>query len=680
MQNNPLLQSFDTPFGAISFDKIELKHYKPAIEIAISIGKKEIDTIVNSNDSPDFKNTIEALERAGYLVGQISSIFFNLNSAHTSDKMQEIAQEVSPLLTKFSNDIQLNSELFKRVKTVYETTDKSELNEEQAWLLEKTYKNFVRNGANLNDADKETLRKISTELSVLSLKFSENLLKDSNSFEMLLTNENDLEGLPDSFVEASAMLAKSKGKEKGWLITLDYPSYLPFMKYSKKRNLRKQLYLAFGSRGFKKNDFNNESILKKIVALRHKKANLLGYDSHADFILEERMAETPSQVYKLWDELLTHALPKAKSELAEVKNYAQQIDGLTELLNWDFSFYSEQFKKEKFNINDQLLKPYFKLENVISGAFETANKLYGITFKERFDIPLYHKDVRTFEVLRENGEFLAIFYADFFPRESKRSGAWMTSFKGQNNYDGNEQRPHVAIVCNFTKPTKNKPSLLTFDEVTTLFHEFGHALHGMFANGYYESLSGTNVYWDFVELPSQIMENWCYEKECLNLFAKHYETDEVIPMELVQKIKDSANFLSAYQTVRQVGLGQLDMAWHNLKKEINDTVYDFERKATEKTALFPEQKQTVTSTAFSHIFAGGYSAGYYSYKWAEVLEADAFELFKENGIFNKKIASSFVNHILSKGGSSHPMNLYVKFRGKKPTSKALLKKSGLISD
>ncbi len=675
---NPLLEKFNTPLEAIPFDKIELKHFKPAIEEAIKIGKSDIEQIKNNSQPPSFKNTIEALERSAYQLGEVSSIFFNLNSANTSDEMQAIAQDISPLLTAFSNDVQLDADLFAKVKTVFENTNKNELTKEQAWLLEKTYKGFVRNGANLSDEDKDKLRKISTELSVLSLKFSENLLKDSNDFELWLTDKNDLEGLPKNFIEASAMMAKAKGKDKGWLITLDYPSYIPFMKYSKKRELRKQLYLAFGSRGFHQNEYNNEQVLKRIAELRHQKANLLGYKSHAYFVLEERMAEDPKNVYSLWEELLEPALPKAKAELAEIQNFADKIEGPSPILNWDFSFYSEQLKKEKFDINDELLKPYFKLENVIDGAFKTANKLYGINFKERFDIPVYHKDVRTFEVTDEKGDFLALFYTDFFPRESKRSGAWMTSFKGQNKYDGKEQRPHVAIVCNFTKPTKTQPSLLTFNEVTTLFHEFGHALHGMFANGYYESLSGTNVYWDFVELPSQLMENWCYEKECLNLFAKHYDTGEMIPMELVKKIKDSANFLSAYQTVRQVGLGQLDMAWHNLKEMPKDSVYDFEKKATEKTSLFPEQKETVTSTAFSHIFAGGYSAGYYSYKWAEVLEADAFELFKEKGIFNKEVATSFKNNILSKGGSTHPMKLYVAFKGEKPSSKALLKKAGLL--
>jgi len=675
---NPFLQPFTAPFEAIPFDKINLEHYKPALEIAITEARQEIEKIKTNTESPNFSNTFEALERSGSLIGKISSVFFNLNSADTSDDMQTLAQEISPMLTQFSNEIQLDLDLFQRIKAAYNVTDKEKLNGEQAWLFEKTYKSFVRNGANLNNIDKETLKGISTELSTLSLSFSENLLKDSNAFEMHLTNESDLVGLPQSAIDAAEMLAKSKEKESGWLITLDYTSYIPFMKYSENRELRKQLFLAFGSRGFSNNDNNNETILKRISELKHKKANLLGYKSHAYFVLEERMAEKPSKVHTLWDELIEFALPKAKEEVAEVQDLADRLKGPSPLLNWDFSYYSELLKKEKFNINDELLKPYFKLENVLNGAFETAEKLFGITFTERKDIPLYHKDVSTYEVKDKDGKHLSLFYADFFPRESKRGGAWMTSFRDQNKYDGKEQRPLVAIVCNFTKPTETAPSLLTFNEVTTLFHEFGHALHGIFANGYYESLSGTSVYWDFVELPSQLMENWCYEKECLNLFAKHYETGETIPMELVQKIKDSSNFLSAYQTVRQVGLGQLDMAWHDLESIPTESVYEFERNAGKNTALFPELKETVTSTAFSHIFAGGYSAGYYSYKWAEVLEADAFELFKENNIFDKVTAQSFRDNVLYRGGSTHPMDLYKQFRGQEPTSKALLKKSGLI--
>jgi Zn-dependent oligopeptidase len=676
--NNPFLELYTTPFEAIPFDRIKLEHYKPALEVAIKEGRQEIAGIKTNQSKPNFTNTFEALERSGSLIGKITSVFFNLNSADTSDEMQALAQEISPMLTTFYNEIQLDLDLFKRIKAAYENTNSSTLDEEQAWMMAKTYKSFVRNGANLNDEDKETLKIISSELSTLGLSFSENLLKDSNGFEIHLTEKADLAGLPQSAIDAATMLAKQKGKENGWLITLDYPSYIPFMQYSEKRELRKQLFLAFGSRSFKKNDFNNETILKRTAELKHKRANLLGYKSHAYFVLEERMAEKPEKVHMLWDELIEFAMPKAKEEMAEVQALADKLNGPSPILNWDFSYYSELLKKEKFAINDELLKPYFKLENVLEGAFETAKRLFGITFTERSDIPLYHKDVSTYEVKDKNGKHLSLFYTDFFPRESKRSGAWMTSFRDQNKYDGKEQRPLVAIVCNFTKPTETAPSLLTFNEVTTLFHEFGHALHGIFANGHYESLSGTSVYWDFVELPSQLMENWCYEKECLNLFAKHYETGELIPMKLIQKIKDSVNYLSAYQTVRQVGLGQLDMAWHNLVDIPTNSVYEFERDAGKKTAMFPELKETATSTAFSHIFAGGYSAGYYSYKWAEVLEADAFELFKEKGIFNTEVAGSFKTNVLSRGGSTHPMNLYKKFRGQEPTSKALLKKSGLV--
>ena len=676
--NNPFLQPFTAPFEAIPFTDIKLEHYIPALKIAITEAKAEIEAIKNNADKATFENTFETLERSGSLIGKISSVFFNLNSANTSDEMQALAQEISPMLTAFSNDIQLDLDLFKRINAAYKNTNTNDLNSEQTWLLEKTYKGFVRNGANLNDEDKETLKGITTELSTLSLQFSENLMKDSNAYEMHLTDKSDLKGLPQSTIDAAQLLAKSKGKDNGWMITLDYPSYIPFMKYSEKRALRKQLFLAFGSRGFKDNECNNETLLKRIAELKHKKANLLGYKSHAYFVLEERMAEKPEKVHALWDELIEFALPKAKQEVAEVQALADKLNGPSPILNWDFSYYSELLKKEKFAINDELLKPYFKLENVLNGAFETAKEMYGITFTERNDIPLYHKDVTTYEVKDKDGKHLSLFYADFFPRESKRSGAWMTSFRDQNKYDNKEQRPLVAIVCNFTKPTESAPSLLTFNEVTTLFHEFGHALHGIFANGHYESLSGTSVYWDFVELPSQLMENWCYEKEALNLFAKHYQTGETIPMELVQKIKDSVNFLSAYQTVRQVGLGQLDMAWHNLESIPTNSVYEFEKNAGKNTAMFPELKETVTSTAFSHIFAGGYSAGYYSYKWAEVLEADAFELFQDKGIFNTEVAQSFRDNILSRGGSTHPMNLYKKFRGQEPTSKALLKKSGLV--
>jgi len=674
--NNPFLKPYTAPFEAIPFDEIELAHFLPAFEEGIKQGKQDIENL--KSKSPSFKNTIEPLERSGKLLGEVSSVFFNLNSSETSDEMQELAQMVSPKLTAFSSEISLDNDLFKLVKEVFENEDRSKLTDEQIYLLEKNYKGFVRSGANLGEGEKEKLKEISTKLAKLTLTFSENVMKDSQEFELWLTNEDDVKGLPNGIKEAAELMAKSKGKENGWMITLDYPSYIPFMKYAENRTLRKQLSEAFGARGFNANDFNNESIIKEIVSLRLQKANLLGYTTYANYVLEERMAEKPEKVFRLWDELLEVALPKSKSELAEIQAIAKRLGSKYEVESWDFSYYGEKLKNEKFSINDELLKPYFKLENVLNGAFLIAEKLYDITFHKREDIPTYHKEVMTYEVKNKNGEFVSLFYADFFPRDGKRAGAWMTSFRGQNKYDNKNQRPFISIVCNFTKPTETKPSLLTFNEVVTLFHEFGHALHGMLANGHYESLSGTSVFWDFVELPSQLMENWCYEKEALSLFAKHYETGEVIPMEYVQKIKDSAQFLSAYQTVRQTSLGQLDMAWHNQTEIKEVSVLEFEKEASKKTTLFPFNEKTTTSCAFSHIFAGGYAAGYYSYKWAEVLEADAFEHFLNNGIFNKEIATSFKENVLSKGGSKHPMELYKKFRGSEPSTKALLKKGGLI--
>lgn len=674
--NNPFLDSYNTPFDAVPFDKIQLEHYKPAFEEGMKQGRLEIEAI--KQNIPSFANTIETLERAGGVLSKVSSVFFNLNSSETSDEMQKLAQEISPLLTAYSSEISLDEELFKAVKFVFENENRKELSSEQVYLLNKTYKGFVRSGANLTEENKIRLKEVSAKLAKLTLTFSENVMKDSQEFELHIINEDDLSGLPEGTKEAAQLMAKNKGKENGWLITLDYPSYIPFMKYADNRELRKQLNEAFGARGFNNNGYNNELIITEIVRLRLEKAKLLGYKTYADFVLEERMAEAPDRVFQLWDDLLEVALPKAKKEIEEIKNLVRRLGDEIDLAEWDFSYYAEKLKNEKFAINDEVLKPYFKLENVLDGAFQAADKLYDITFHERKDIPLYHKDVVTYEVKDKNDNFVSLFYADFFPREGKRSGAWMTSFRGQNRYGGKNNRPLVSIVCNFTKPTETKPSLLTFNEVTTLFHEFGHALHGMLADGHYESLSGTSVFWDFVELPSQLMENWCYEEECLSLFAKHYETGETIPMDFVQKIKDSAQFLSAYQTVRQTSLGQLDMAWHNQKEVGAISVIDFEQKSGAKTSLFPFNEKTSTSCAFSHIFAGGYAAGYYSYKWAEVLEADAFELFKEKGIFNKEVATSFKKNILSQGGSKHPMELYKQFRGTEPSSSALLKKSGLI--
>lgn len=674
---NPLLEKFNTPFETAPFDKITNEHFLPAIKEAIEIGKEEINAITNQSEAPNFENTIVALDKVGSLINTISSIFFNLNSAETNDKMQELAQGISPLLSEYSNDILLNEALFEKIKAVYNQKDSLTLSNEEITLLDKTYKGFARNGANLKGEKRDRLRDLSVELSKLSLTFGENVLKETNSYELVITEENDLEGLPDSIKEAAKLTAEQKGHENSWMITLDYPSYVPFMMYAKNGDLREQLSLAFGSRAFKDNEFNNTEIVKQIVKLREERAILLDYKNHADFTLEERMAGSPETVFSFLDDLLKKAKPSAEKEFQELEAYAKKVDGVEKLNRWDLSYYNEKLKKERFSIDDETLKPYFKLENCVNGMFEVANRLYDLNFSERKDIPVYHKDVTTYEVTDNTGKYIGVFYADFFPREGKRAGAWMTSYKGQNKTGETEQRPHISIVCNFTKPTSTKPSLLTFNELTTLFHEFGHALHGLLANTTYEGLSGTSVYWDFVELPSQILENWCYEPECLDLFAKHYETGEAIPQEFIQKIKDSANFMEATATLRQLSFGKLDMAWHSLPANQIEEVANFEEDAMAETNLLPSNPATNMSCAFSHIFQGGYAAGYYSYKWAEVLDADAFDYFKQHGIFNKEIATSFKENVLSAGGSEHPMTLYKRFRGQEPTVDALLKRAGL---
>lgn len=671
---NPLLQEFDTA----PFEQIKVSDYKPAIKKAIEMAKTEIEKIEKNPEAPSFQNTTEALDYTGQKLNRITSIFFNLNSAETSKEIQQIAKEVSPWLTAFRNDMILNAELFQRVKKVYEQRDNLSLTEEQKTLLDKQYKSFARNGANLNEPDQQTLRKLDEQLSKLSLEFGEHVLADSNAYELHLTDENDLKGLPEGAKEAAAMTAKQKGKE-GWLITLDYPSYIPFMTYAENRELRKQLSIAFGKRGFQNNENNNEQIVLEIAKLRQKRAKLLGYNTHAHFVLEERMAETPEKVISFLNELLEKAKPAALKEYEELKAYAKKLDGLEDFQKWDSAYYSEKLKKERFDLDQELLKPYFKLDNVIQGVFTVAYKLFGLQFEEVFDVEKYHKDVKTYRVSDANHNFIALFYADFHPREGKRNGAWMTSYKSQQIFEGVNKRPHVSIVCNFTKPAEKKPSLLTFNEVTTLFHEFGHALHGMLANTTYNSLSGTSVSWDFVELPSQVLENWCYEQEALELFAKHYETGEIIPMKYVEKIKASATFLEGMSTLRQLSFGLLDMAWHHHKnpEEIN-SVKAFELQAFAETQLYPDVADNCMSTSFSHIFQGGYSAGYYSYKWAEVLDADAFEYFKEKGIFNQKVAHKFRDHVLSKGGTEKPMALYKRFRGKEPNPEALLRRAGLL--
>ncbi|MBT8263707.1 MAG: M3 family metallopeptidase, partial [Muriicola sp.] len=626
---------------------------------------------------PTFANTIEAIDFAGEQLDRITSIFFNLNSAETNDELQELAQEISPMLSEFSNDVILNEVLFERVKTVFEDKAALNLTPEQATLLEKKYKNFSRNGANLNKAEKKRLREIDAELARLKLTFGENVLAETNRYEKHITSKEDLKGLPEGVIESAAQLAKSKDKT-GWLITLDYPSYIPFMKYASNRSLRKELSLAFGSKGFHKDALDNQQNVMRIANLRYERATLLGYKTHAHFVLEERMAETPEKVEAFLQELLVKAKPAAKEEFEELKDFAKKLDGIEELQKWDSAYYSEKLKQERFQLDDEKLKPYFKLENVIKGVFTVAERLFDLYFKEVFDTEKYHEDVKTYHVLDKNENFVALFYADFHPRPGKRGGAWMTSYKPQYIKEADNQRPHASIVCNFTKPTTSKPSLLTFNEVTTLFHEFGHALHGMLANTTYPSLSGTSVYWDFVELPSQVMENWCYEKEALELFAVHYETGELIPMEMVHKIKESANFQEGMATLRQLSFGFLDMFWHGKDPtEVRD-VKQYELDAFKGTELFPDTPETCMSTAFSHIFQGGYSSGYYSYKWAEVLDADAFDYFKQNGLFNKEIAKKFKEHVLSKGGTEQPMELYKRFRGSEPNIEALLKRAGLL--
>ncbi|WP_103071028.1 M3 family metallopeptidase [Aquimarina sediminis] len=670
---NPLLKIFDTaPFSEITSD-----HFLPAIKNGISIAKKEVDAIVNNPEPPSFSNTIEALDYSSELLDRVTSVFFNLNSAETNEDIQKIAQEASPLLSEFSNDISLNLDLFKRIEVVYKKRETLSLTPEQSKLLEKRYKSFSRNGASLPNEEKEKLRKLDTELSTLSLKFGENVLAETNKFEMLLTNEADLSGLPEGAKEAAKALAESKNK-KGWLITLDYPSYIPFVTYANNRELRKKLTLAFGAKGFNNDDLDNQDIVLKIVNLRHQRARLLGYSSHANYVLEERMAETPDNVFSFLNEILEKAKPAAEREFKQLESFAKELDGIDKLQKWDGVYYTEKLKQKLFDLDDEKLKPYFKLENVIDGVFTIASRLFGLQFEETNDVDKYHEEVKTYHVTDAKGNYVSLFYADFHPRPGKRNGAWMTSYKSQMKKNDKNIRPHVSIVCNFTKPTPSKPSLLTFNEVTTLFHEFGHALHGMLADTMYPGLSGTSVSWDFVELPSQVLENWCYQKEALELFAKHYETNEVIPMELIEKIKESATFMEGMKTLRQLSFGLLDMSWHAQDPSSITNVKEHEEKTFATTTLYPSIDKNCMSTAFSHIFQGGYSAGYYSYKWAEVLDADAFEYFKENGIFNKEIATKFKEHVLSKGGTENPMVLYKRFRGQEPKPEALLKRAGLI--
>ncbi|GAB4013746.1 MAG: M3 family metallopeptidase [Bdellovibrio sp.] len=678
MNNNPLLNKFETPFETVPFDLIKEEHFLPGLQKAIEMGREDIQKIKANPETPNFHNVCEALEHAGHYVDVVSGVFFNLHGSNTNEKIQAIAKEFSPMLTDYSNDIVLDAELFSKVKAIYDQRNKLNLSVEELMLLEKQYKNFTRNGALLSDSQKEKLREIDKELSSLKLHFGDNVLKETNDFQLVIEKKEDLSGLPESVLETAAHVAKEKGHEGKWVFTLDYPSYVPFMTYADNRDLREKMARAFGSKAFKGNEHDNQEIVKKIVNLRSERAKLLGYQTHAHFVLEERMAGTPDTVFDFLNNLLDHAKPFGHRDVQEVKEYAKKNGFDGELMSWDFAYWSEKLKMEKYSIDDELLRPYFKLENVLDGIFKVAKLLYGINFRERKDIPVYNEDVKAFEVTDEKGLHLAVFYTDLYPRNGKRAGAWMSGFRDQHMLKGKDQRPHIIIVCNFPRPTQTKPSLLSFNEVTTLFHEFGHALHGMLSKCKYKSLSGTSVYWDFVELPSQIMENWVTEKECLDLFAVHYQTGAKIPVELVEKIKKASNFQEGYATLRQLTFAFLDMAWHTTEAGSVKSVAEFEDLATQKTRLLPKVEGTSLSCSFSHIFQGGYSSGYYSYKWAEVLDADAFELFKEKGIFNRDVAQSFRENILARGGSEHPMALFKKFRGHEPSPEALLKRAGLV--
>ena len=673
---NPLLTESTAPFGAPEFDKIKNEHYLPAFEQGIAEAKAEIDAIVANQEEPTFENTIEAMEYAGQTLSKVASIFYAVMEAHTDDEKQQIAEQISPMLTEYSMYVSLNNDLFQRVKAVYEKKDELGLDQDQMTLLEDNYKSFVRGGANLSDEDKAVYSKLSEELSLATLQFSKNVLAATNAYTLHITDSTELGGLPEFVRTMAAETAAEKGLE-GWAFTLDYPSYGPFLKYSTNRELRKQVWMAYNTRAIG-GEFDNTEIVKKIVDLRIKIANILGYETYADYALEERMAKSKTTVDNFIMQLLKPSMEFAKKDVADVLAYAKK-NGFEEnvLQPWDFSYWSERYQEAEYSLSAEELKPYFQLENCIDAVFGLATRLYGITFEERNDIPVYHQDVKVYEVKDADGTHLSLFYADFFPRASKRGGAWMTDFRGQSVRDGVEYRPFVTIVCNFTKPTADAPALITHDELTTFLHEFGHALHGMLAKGRYPSLTGTSVSRDFVELPSQIMENWAYEPEYLNSFAKHYQTGEPIPAELIEKIVAAKNYLAAYGQVRQLHFGYLDMAWHSLKDVPSVSTVEFEQGVLAPWGVLPAAEGAAFSNSFSHIFSGGYSAGYYSYKWAEVLEADAFSLFKEKGIFNTEVADSFRKNILEKGGSEDEAVIYRNFRGHDPQPEALMKKLGL---
>ncbi|MDZ7859350.1 MAG: M3 family metallopeptidase [Candidatus Krumholzibacteriota bacterium] len=674
---NPFFSEFETPFGVPPFDKIQEKHYMPAFKKGIEQHEDEIETIAENSENATFNNTLEEMENSGILLGKVSNVFFGLNSSNTNEEMQEIAKEVTPMLSEHRDNIIMNGKLFKRIKSVYEQREKLDLTDEQHMLLKKYYKEFVRGGADLPEEKKQKLRKINKEISIQSLRFGENLLKEVNKFELLIEEKDDLEGLPEGVISTASEDASEKGYEGKWLFTLNKPSMLPFLKHSKKRELREKIYKAYLNKGNHGGKLDNKNIVNKLCNLRLQKANLLGYETHADLVLEKNMAEAPGAVYRLLDQLWRPSLDLAKEEAAAMQKMIDDEGEDFKLKSWDWWYYAEKIRKQRYDLDEEMLKPYFKLENVRDGAFEVAGRLYGITFEERYDIPKYHKDVKVFEVKEQDGSHIGILYVDYFPRESKRGGAWMGAYRSQSYRNGEKVTPVIVNVGNFSKPTAGKPSLLSWDNVLTLFHEFGHGLHGLLADCHYEKLSGTSVARDFVELPSQIMENWAKEPEVLKMYARHYKTGEAIPDELIAKIQKTSKFNQGFALTEYLAASLLDMDWHTVTKEKDFDVLEFEKKSLDRINLIPQIAPRYRSTYFRHIFSGGYSSGYYSYIWAEVLDADGFQAFKEKGLFDQETAGAFRKNVLAKGGSVKPMTLYKRFRGKEPSIEPLLKKRGL---
>jgi len=675
--DNSFFKEWSTPFQTPPFEEIKLEHYLPAFEEGIKLQKAEVDKIINNTEKPTFENTIEAMEKSGKLLTKVSSVFYNLNSANTNDEMQKIAKTVAPMLSKHNDDINLNEKLFAKVKSIYNEKDGLNLTTEQNKVLKDYYDGFIRGGANLTNEQKEKFRKLNEELSLLSLKFGENLLKETNAVGLIIDDKNDLLGLPESVMQAAFELGKAKGHEGKWVFTLQKPSFIPFLQYSEKRNLREKIFKAYINRSNNNNDFDNKKILSSIAALRVERANLLGYKTHADYILEKNMAKNSQIVYKFLTDLWKPALKRAKMEIDDMQKIIYNEGNNFKLEAWDWWYYAEKVKKEKYDLDEEMLRPYFKLENVLQGVFDVASKLYGIQFVERNDIPMYHPDVKVIEVKETTGNHIAILFTDYFPRDSKRSGAWMNSFRKQSNIGNNFITPIIGNVGNFSKPTSDKPSLLSLDEVETLFHEFGHALHGILSNSVYPSVSGTSVPRDFVELCSQIMENWALAPEVLKMYAKHYQTNEPMPDDMIKKIENSKLFNQGFETVEYLAASFLDMDWHTLINAEEEDAINFEKESLSKIGLIPEIESRYQSTNFQHIFSGGYSSGYYSYIWAAVLDADAFEAFEENGLFDQATALSFRKNILEKGGSEDPMELYKRFRGREPKVDALLKRRGL---